>query len=160
MFYGAILDRKSWGLSRFQALHAAAKAVLSCKEAEYPLDDLERAVAEILQEPMNKSWLKKHGLRESGAHGCVRTLLKGRFSRECDRGCLLPPGNDHGMLWNRDGKPVCYTFEPYSLGNDALVGLAEFCGEHDLDVSISGSSWHFVGSTFLIELWKKGEMRR
>jgi hypothetical protein len=157
MFYGSILGPKGWSLDRFQALYKAAKGVLTCKEANDPLNDLERAVAEILQEPMHKLWLKSHGLKESRAHGCVRTLLKGRVSKECDRGCLLPPGNDHGKLWNRDGKPVCYTFEPYYLGTDKLKSLSAFCEEHGLDVAISGSSWHFVGWTVLVELWKKGE---
>jgi len=62
------------------------------------------------------------------------------------------PGDDHVELWS-SGEGQRYVSHPYKLDLDTLRAMVAFADEHDLDISISGSSWYYPGRTLSI-LWR------
>jgi hypothetical protein len=69
-----------------------------------------------------------------------------------------PPGADHSSLWNRDGKPVVFVTQPYSLGVDTMRELVAFCDRWGLDACVSAwPSWHYPAAVVTVEITRKGE---
>jgi hypothetical protein len=63
-----------------------------------------------------------------------------------------PPGDDHGTLYLKDGKPAFYLSEPYGLAYDKMQEVVAFCERWGLEASIDGlqSTW-FPGLTIAIK---------
>lgn len=65
------------------------------------------------------------------------------------------PGADHDGLWIRDGRPWAWTTQPYDLDHESLRGMLAFCDAHGLEMTVSGSSWHFLGRTVLVVIKRR-----
>lgn len=109
---------------------------------------LHAAAAEILA-PAVLDEIQKGGLKPaSKAH--IRRLFTKKCRRGCD--CHRPPGDDHGSLWLKDGKPHTYISQPYGLVQDQLREIVEFADAHGLRVEIGAArSFHFPGKTICVE---------
>ena len=102
---------------------------------------------------------KKHRLKRCTGTICLAHLFERpcRYDHEGDNLPHLPPGNDHGSLWERNGRPVAYVYQPYkdTMKPDVLVELEEFCQEYELVHTIlEAESFHFPGETTLIMIEK------
>jgi hypothetical protein len=62
-----------------------------------------------------------------------------------------PPGDDHGNLYLKDGKPALYLSQHYALTYEKLQAVVKFCERWGLEASIDGlqSTW-FPGLTIAI----------
>ncbi|MEW6770444.1 MAG: hypothetical protein AB1330_03525 [Bacillota bacterium] len=115
----------------------------------------ERAYAEAVWERYRDAWAKRHGLKQTNGHVCVRRLLAGRCNR---MNCIFPPANDHHSLWLRGGKPAVYVFQPYGLSHEQLCALVGFAEEHGLRLRVDTfPAWHFPGAVLCVELWLPGK---
>ncbi len=65
------------------------------------------------------------------------------------------PGADHDGLWLRNGKPWAWTTQPYDLDQRSLRAMLDFCDAHDLEMTVSGGSWHFLGRTVLVVISRR-----
>lgn len=63
----------------------------------------------------------------------------------------------HRCLWQRDGKPVYLTAEPYDVNKEWLKALIAHCDAYDIDFQIDGESCYYPGKTIRI-LFKRGHM--
>lgn len=115
-------------------------------------DLMGRAFAEV-DSDITKKWVTKGLRRSSGSQSHLRLLGKNpRLRAELDQ--HLPFFADHTDLWLKEGRPFSWTTQPYSMSAD---GIKELAGLIDLglDATISAHrSWHFPGSTVMIELQK------
>ena len=147
-------DGVTWASKPFRQFLSAIKTLLQRDDTESPCDDMMRAVAAVLGVMVLDRWVKGHGLKESQSNRGVRALIKGEIA---GRYLLnrFPPGVDHGNLWSKGGKPVCFTFQPYHFSAGTMKDLVDFCEEYDLHLWVTGSSWHFFGRTLFVVLWRK-----
>ena len=115
--------------------------------AEEDPDLVGRAFAEV-DSVITKKWMTK-GLRRSlGSQSHLRLLGKRPPPQD------LPLFADHTDLWIKGGRPFLWTSQPYSLTN---AGIKELGGLIDLGLGATISahrSWHFPGSTVMVELQK------
>lgn len=88
-------------------------------------------------------------------------LLVDRRCRHCFLGCeRWIRGADHPTLWRHEGRPACFTFEPYGLKQAELATVLAFAESHDLELRAGAEgSWQFPGRTLLVELWRKDALR-
>ena len=66
---------------------------------------------------------------------------------------------DHWRLWIRDGRPACFTSEPYGLNERDRREIQELAEKYGLVVVIrppEESLW-YPGRTWFIQLWASGE---
>jgi len=108
---------------------------------------------------LRDKWAARFGLTRSEGRCCVKRLLGKRcdYSRSDDFDCM-EMGYDHPSLWNRDGKPVVFLFQPYQLGHDDILGLAEMARKHQFYLSVATRpAWHYPGSVLHIEIWASKE---
>ena len=127
------------------------------KLAKESQDLMGRAFAEV-DSGITKEWMTKGLRRSSGSQSHLRLLGKNPRSKP-DPGQELPFFADHTDLWLKDGRPFLWTTQPYGLTEG---GIRELTGLIDLglDVTISTHrSWHFPGSTLMIELRKDKERK-
>ena len=93
----------------------------------------------------------------------IRRVHEGRGRVRVERLAGKRPGDwdprprwqDHCRLWIRDGKPVCFTTEPYGLNQDDVQEIKQLAHELGLVVIIrqpAESLW-YPGSTHLVEFW-------
>jgi hypothetical protein len=66
-------------------------------------------------------------------------------------GCLWL-GADHSDLWICDGKPYSITSQPYGVQEDQAADLRAKADALNLVVRYSSASWHYPGSTVLVEV--------
>lgn len=122
------------------------------------LDAVQRAFAEATTEETMKAFGNALGVTRSQGVACVQRILgKPCTVNQGPSPCPgHPPGDDHPSVWNKDGKPFAYIFQPYSLGYTELQGLIEYCDAHGLQISFSGQgSWYFPSQTLLVVLTRK-----
>ena len=70
--------------------------------------------------------------------------------------CRSLPCQDH-TSYSKDNKYVY--FEPYNRHMEEVEALINFCKENNLEFNISGESTWKKGSTMLIEIYQKEEMK-
>lgn len=128
-----------------------AKSVDALKKMDY--DRMERACAASLSEPKFESFQKAYPGLTLSKSNCVM-LLVGRHDHGQKWGDCSPPGNDHGMLYNVDGKPKYYISQPYDIHHGTMAEMVDFAKKHGLRFMITGASWHFPGRTVLV-IWEK-----
>lgn len=113
-----------------------------------------RATAQVVADKVRRDWAREHNLVPAGGQ---RT-----WTRLIGRAPWHPPplpGEDHGRLWNRDGKAVCYTIEPYGFKWADLAALVDLCRDNGLEASITPTSPYFPGYAVMIEIWRAGVAR-
>lgn len=90
-----------------------------------------------------EKFAKDTGLRE-GTRGqaCCNRLLGKRASVVHKQGACCPPGNDHPSIWNLDGKPEIFVFQPYGLDPDEVRELVKWCEGRGLECEIEACAWH------------------
>ena len=66
--------------------------------------------------------------------------------KRCD-----PPGTDHESMWLRGEEPEKFVSQPYTLDMETLRAMITYCRKRGLTFTIRGGSWHFPGSTVLVE---------
>ena len=130
---------------------AALRALL--EESGDP-DVVRRAYAEAVWDAIRDEWYTKAGLRPTrGYHYPGRLLGKsaGDFDREDPEAPPWPPGNDHGSLWLKDGKPAVYVFEPYMLTWETLQELVAYGQRWGFRIDVRADrAWHFPGATLSV----------
>lgn len=111
---------------------------------------------------MRSTWAAEHGLKLSRRREWRAILGQ------------LPPNNpwseryfeyitrggrwdDHGEVWNRHGKAVCYTSHVYDEPDSAE--LAALASKHGIafEVHPPDASWYYPSATWLVVLWAQGE---
>lgn len=119
--------------------------------AEFGTEDVSRAWAEVKAPLREAHWAKKQGLKVSGGSCCVGRVA----GRRCSYGeCCRPPGCDHPSLWNLDGSPAVFVFQPYGLSDEDIQALAAFARDKKLELEIDAQqSWWFPGASVLVALW-------
>ena len=71
----------------------------------------------------------------------------------------LFPGEDHACMFDKDGKPAIFVFQPYHLDLEQLRGIVNTCDAYNLDVSISTQpAWHYPGHVLFVEIEIRGAM--
>jgi hypothetical protein len=87
------------------------------------------------------------------------TKVPGGFKRllGAKTGVVVAPGEEHSQLFVKDQKPYALVTHPYSVSLAELEELIGFCHEHDLTVSITGRSSHYVGRCVRVEYRKAGD---
>ena len=121
--------------------------------AEEDPDLVGRAFAEV-DSGITKKWMTKGLRRSSGSQSYLRLLGKKPHPQSIR---TLPRFADHTDLWIKNGRPFLWTTQPYGLDDP---GIKELAGLIDLglDARISAHrSWHFPGSTVMVELKKNKE---
>lgn len=96
--------------------------------AEAEADDLKAAFAEHLTTG-RKSWRR----------------LIGKEGKPGDQ----LPGDDHIELWV-NGSELTYESHPYGLSLGTLREMIAACDQHGLNLTVSGASWYFPGSTLCV----------
>jgi len=118
--------------------------------------DTSRAIAHAVAPHLFRLFVSKHKLmrgREAGFAEYLSSIkAKGipRFPNGLDRGNRA--WVDHGMICY-GARERFFISQPYGLSDDAMAGLVSDCSEYGLSFHIeSGLSFHFPGSTILIEV--------
>jgi hypothetical protein len=94
------------------------------------------------------------GMREVGGQK-VWDQLQRWWRPESLPSSAIPPGFDHVSFWRDRKRGLVVMGQPYGLARDTLFELAEMCRREGLEISIdAGRSWHFPGSTVLIQIWR------
>lgn len=118
-----------------------------------------------------EDWARRKDLTRSTGTVCV-LRLNGMRCRHCydhgkcpQRGCpcratvsgfLSHAVFDHASLWNRDGKPAVFVFQPYALDQSHMKYLMKLCQRFDLQFTISTSAaGHRPGETLMVEITRK-----
>lgn len=63
-------------------------------------------------------------------------------------------GMDHAILWQRQGKLISLTSEPYYVKKEQMKALVVYCDEYGIDFQIDAESCYYPGHTIRI-LFKK-----
>ena len=129
---------------------AAVRALQSHGDADY-------AIGYFLAQQRDKR-LADEGYVISGS---IRRLVgKRRAAGSNDPNAMPnePPGDDHGGLYLKDGKPAFYLSEPYKLTYGKMKEIVAFCERWGLLASVDArqSSW-FPGETIAIKYEVKGK---
>lgn len=107
------------------------------------------------------AWAASHDLKLSPTRldwdGFMNRRIVYRYdeARATDR--LLRSGwDDHREVWNRDGKPACYSAQPYDLTQADRDNLETLARIHGLRVEIHPpvASWYYPGQTWLVLVWR------
>lgn len=102
-----------------------------------------------------KRFSERHGVKRATWAEFSRMIKDKQKKRQ--HKYINPPFADHLSLWLKDRKPHIFVSQPYGqLDADDMKKLMNHAEEHDLDVSVSGSSWWYPGSTILI-MWRVRE---
>lgn len=83
---------------------------------------------------------------------CIQRLLGKSCAVNRHKICdCRPPGDDHGDLWMKDGKPHLWVSQPYKIGGNTLLKSLEFAKANNLEIDISAeASYYYPGRTFAI----------
>lgn len=88
------------------------------------------------------AWALRNNVQISTGTRCPCRLTRRTCGYRMDE-CCRPPGDDHGSLWNKNGKPWVYVFQPYGI--DAAA-LGTWCDAHGLTAFIDVKpAWHGHG---------------
>ena len=109
------------------------------------------AVGYVLAQQRDKHLAEQGYVATSGS---IRRLVGKRRAPWSNNPTAMPnepPGDDHGHLYLKDGKPAFYLSEPYALTYEKMRGVVQFCERWGLEASIDGlqSTW-FPGLTIAI----------
>lgn len=118
-----------------------------------PKDDYAywHASVEIFRSAICKPWAERRRLRRAGGNTVWQRLLPASV-RKAAFGVVMPC-DDHGDLWNRDGKAVVYTSQPYGpVSFDDLSSMTKFAEKYGMVFRISAASWHYPAWTVLV-IW-------
>lgn len=101
------------------------------------------------KDALRAAWMEKHGLRPSRSRDWQALLGKRRRP-----GAWNPlPGQDHEMMFCKDGKAAVFTFQPYGLDWQTLRALIRTCEDYGLEVSINTwPGWHFPGRVLFVAI--------
>ena len=69
-----------------------------------------------------------------------------------------PPGADHTVMLNKDGKPHTYISEPYHFTLDTMRETVTMCDSLGLDCAIQGFSFWFPDNTMLVQYTRQDEL--
>ena len=121
--------------------------------AKNGLLDAQKAYGEATSLMWKEEFAHAKGWTMSQATPCIQKVLGKRCGLGVSsEGCEChPPGHDHFTMWNKDGEPVAYSFQPYSLDASTLEELCAFSKRNGLNFSITNlGAWYFPGSAFMI----------
>lgn len=118
------------------------------------------AFAEVNELRLKDLYIKKrHGVKKSGGSACCFRLIgkqcggSNRAIADHSRGLHAPQHCiDHASFWLKDGKAFSFVSQPYGVCWEGLCSLVDFCRKHGMEADITAGSWHFPGSTVLIEI--------
>lgn len=142
---------------------AADAAVGALRPLVGPDDWATRAYAEATWQSLRDAWIARHRVTASRSEETCWCLLGGPKCPDPMRIGNHDHGTgwqDHGELWVRDGRPVVYVSQPYGIRAEGVQHLAALRAERGFDIRVDTDSWHFPGSTLLIEVWAPGEFER
>lgn len=110
--------------------------------------DLRRLVfAETNCEEEFNDFMESRRLKQSTSGNFMRILEKVEFGK--------PPNDDHGVLFNRNGKAHTYVSQPYQIGLSAAKEMVEFAEKHGLEFNISTyPAWHFPAGVISV-VWRR-----
>jgi hypothetical protein len=114
---------------------------------EEGIDSLHRAYASVVHEEILKHYKERLGLKET-----YRSDFMKRLTGTTNE---FPPYTDHPVKFNKNGKPHSLISQPYPLDMSYMKEIIGYCEQNNLTFCVSCWSWHFPGSTILIEFTKK-----
>lgn len=108
------------------------------------LDDAHLAMGYVTAKERDDHWRRKGYVAKSGS---IRRLVGKRavpWTNDPKVMSNAPPGDDHGHLFLKAGKPAFYLSEPYGITFSLLCEIVAFCQRWGLQASISASesSWY------------------
>jgi hypothetical protein len=111
------------------------------------LDSVRRAFADAAADATKREFQEVRDL-DRETRGGARYIARFRFTGR---------GSDHVCGWSRNGSRAVLVSQPYHLGSQEIIELAQAHILHDLDIRISSDSYYFPGRSLMIELWKKSK---
>ncbi|KJS32307.1 MAG: hypothetical protein VR64_07220 [Desulfatitalea sp. BRH_c12] len=108
---------------------------------------LESFFEKSLKDDWRQSFINRHGGVEEAPERRYIDRLVGRDGAQLMREL---PGNDHVMLWLKDGQPVIYTMEPYHMFMEDYEALGKFCHKYGLTYRTESRGWYNPGVSTLI----------
>lgn len=122
-------------------------------------DIVSRLAAEATADRLKTIWQGDNRVIPAGGEVCLWRLTGKRCPHWRDSDLPhAPPRADHVSLWRRGKTPVVYVSQPYGIRHEDLRLLTALSDQFGWFVSIdSHRSWHFPGSTLLIEIWASRE---
>lgn len=105
-----------------------------------------------------KLFMEAHGVVRSRSHACASRLvgkqcLLGRSVEPCPM--CEPPGDDHGEIFNRNGRAEFYVFHPYHFSGETARKLQEWCDTYDLQYGVWPLDWYYLGRTTAVIIRRK-----
>lgn len=130
----------------------AALAQIRKLREESGSGECKRIAAIGISEAVEQLFAAAHQVKKAPSSHCIRRLLGESCGYNRGRVCSCrPPGDDHGQLWLKDGKPHLWISQPYSIGGEMLKQAIQFAETNDLKIEVSAeSSFHYPGRTFAI----------
>lgn len=145
--------RFKWPEHQSPEYRRVVQSVIALEEGPGESD---RAYAEAISSHLRALWV----LRRQARYSAYRDLRALRIRPPRHYDSIHLPGADHTEVFNTPWGYV-YTTQPYGVKPDTFKRMSDFAAIHDLEVSIdSYLSWHFPGSTVLIEVWRREDYKR
>lgn len=144
--------RREYLEKRSEVYIVAVEALrLLYKEEGYP--GIESASAEVLGDVILSEFIAREKVKLSGGR-CSPLRLIEKHPRY-DSEDFYFPGDDHGTLWIKKGKPHTYVTQPYPFGEGKMKKMVEYCERYNLNVTVKATSWHFHGATLRLDIERK-----
>ena len=131
-------------------------AIQALTEANPSIRD--RIFAEVTADEDLSDFVKSRNLKVSKSH-CIMRLLGKQCGAVYYKPCKCrPPGDDHGMMFNLDGKAFCYVSQPYQVSQETAKEMVAFAERYNLQFHIATwPAWHFPSGTVSVVWTRKGE---
>jgi hypothetical protein len=98
---------------------------------------------------------KKYHLKPLYRMGCWHRVF-GKRPRDHGKGCRGPYADHSNTFKDLETGEIVWTEQPYQDIDDIIQEVQEFANKHGLTVRLSmEDSWHYPGSTVLIEYRRK-----
>ncbi len=137
------------------AKYLEAVKVLRELLSESDLDTVRRAYAQATWASYRDQFAELSEIHFGSGSVCAHKLLGRNHCRENFSDCEFP-ARDHASYGVAGRKTMMLISQPYSLAEDDLRNIVQFCDKNKVKVSVTANdSWHFPGDTLLIVYRKK-----
>ncbi len=140
-----------------QNLNTKAKAMSGLVE-DISYNSSRRIFACATEQKAIEAFKEVLGVDKPSNSNCIQRLFGKSCALNRQKLCdCSPPGDDHGQLWLKDGKPYAYSSQPYSIGGETLNKIYQYAKDHNLDVTIRADWAFYFPSSALIVVYTNKE---